>query len=695
MSDPTVRPPAPERRPRRVEVHGVRLEDPYHWLRERDSPEVRRHLEAENAYTAALMRDTEPLQKTLYDELLARIRQTDLSVPVRLDGYFYYSRTEEGRAYAIHCRKKASLSAPEEVILDQNALAEGLAYLRLGALRVSPDHRLLAYSTDTDGSERYALVLKDLGTGRLLGDRIEGTAGNVEWASDGRSLLYTTLNASRRPDRLWRHTLGRPQGEDALLFHEPDEAFFLGIRKTKDRSTFVMEFHSQVTSEARLLDAADPGNASGFRTVEPRRHGVEYSVERHGDRLIVLTNDGAPTFRLAAAPFDRPSRANWKDLVGARDAVTLEGVEVFREYLVTFERQDGLVRIRVRGTDGTLGHEVGFPEAVYTAWRSANPEYDARALRFGYTSLVTPHSVYDYDLVSRERTLLKATEVLGGYDPSAYATERLFAVSHDGTRVPVSLVYRLPFERDGSRPLLLYGYGAYGISTDAEFSSNRLSLLDRGFVFAIAHVRGGEDLGRAWYEDGKLGKKPNTFLDLVACAEHLAREGYTSPARLALTGGSAGGLLVGAALNMRPELFAAAIAKVPFVDVVNTMLDESLPLTVIEYDEWGNPSRREDFERLLSYSPYDNVGPHRYPHVLVTGGLNDPRVQSWEPAKWAARLRERSRGGAVLLKMDMGSGHGGPTDRYAALKETAFDYAFLLKALGLAPPPVGFFPGSP
>ncbi|HTL71619.1 MAG TPA: S9 family peptidase [Candidatus Eisenbacteria bacterium] len=669
--------------PHESTVHGHLLRDDYRWLRERSSEAVLGHLRAENAYTAAVMAPTEPLQKRLYDEMLSRIQETDLSVPVRIDDFFYYSRTEKGRQYPIWCRRRGSEEAPEEVLLDGNSLAEGRPYFRVGAFRVSSDHRLLAYSADTDGSESYTLRVKDLATGELLADELRGLSGGVEWSADDRILFYSTLNASRRPFRLWRHRLGDAQAADTLVFEEPDESYFLSVHKTKDRRYLVLGLHSQVTSEIRFLAASDPEGS--FRLVEPRRTGVEYALEHHDGRFFVLTNDAGRNFRLAVVSAAEPARANWKDVIPHRDHVLLEGLEVFRDHLVVYEREDGLPHLEVRGLKpgARPPHRIPFDEAVYTVWRGANPDFESRRLRFGYTSLVTPQSIYDYDLETGERVLKKRTPVLGGYDPSEYDSARVFAVSHDGTGVPVSLVWKKDRRRDPS-PTLLCGYGSYGISYDPEFSSTRLSLLNRGVVYAIAHVRGGSDLGRAWYEDGKLLKKKNTFLDFVAAAEDLVRRGFTKPELLAIEGGSAGGMLMGAVTNLRPSLFRAVIAKVPFVDVLQTMLDKSLPLTVIEEEEWGDPVDPAYFDYIRSYSPCDNVVPAAYPEMLITGGLNDPRVQYWEPAKWAAKLRENRKGKSrVLLKMNMDAGHGGASGRYDALKELAFEYAFILDSLGI------------
>ena len=667
--------------PRVHTVHGESRIDEYHWLRNREDPEVLAHLEAENRYTAQVMRHTEGLQELLYQELRGRIKESDLSVPSREDGWLYYSRTEAGAQYPIFCRRRDEAGAPEQVLLDLNRLAAGHAYFRMGAFEVSPDHRLLAYSVDTSGAESFSLFLKDLATGELLAETIEGTSPTAAWANDSRTLFYIVLDEVRRPSRLFRHPVGSNPAEDALVHHEPDEAFYLDVHRTRSRRWLLLELASHSTSEVRYLSADDP--TGEFRVVEPRRHGVEYVLTHHGDRFYIVTNDGAPNFRLVSAPVDQPGREHWTAVLPYRAEIKLDAVEAFARHLVVWERKDGLRRLRVLELATLEEHLVAFPEPVYTVRPNENPEFETTVFRFSYTSLVTPNSVVDYDLAARTWTVRKQTEVLGGYDPSRYRSERLFATAPDGVRVPVSLVYRLPLERGGTRPLLLQGYGSYGYSFDPAFSSNALSLLDRGWIVAIAHIRGGEEMGRAWYEAGKLLQKRNTFTDFIAAAEHLVAAGYTSPDRLAISGGSAGGLLMGAVTNLRPELFQAVIAEVPFVDVVNTMLDATLPLTVIEYDEWGNPNDPAYYEYIRSYSPYDNVASRDYPHLLVTAGLNDPRVAYWEPAKWTARLRARKTDrNRLLLRTNMGAGHGGASGRYDHLREVAFKYAFLLDVVG-------------
>jgi len=673
-------PPSARAIPTTQTVHGETRIDEYHWLRYREDPEVIAYLEAENRYTRDVMRHTEGLQELLYQEMRARIKETDLSVPERIDGWLYYTRTEAGGQYPIFCRRLDVEGSEEQVLLDQNLLAAGHDYFRMGAFEVSPDHRLLAYSVDTSGAESFRLVVKDLETGALLDEPIGNCSPSAAWGNDSRTLFYVQLDSARRPCRLHRHRLGDTPATDVEVHFEADESFFLDVGRTRSRRWLVLDISSHSTSEIRVLDADRPEGE--FRTVEPRRHGVEYGLTHHGDRFYLVTNDEAPNFRLVSAPELAPGRENWRPVLPYQPDIKLDSADAFRDHLVLWERHEGLRRIRVLTLATGEQHLVPFPEPVYTVWPYENPEFDTTVLRFGYTSMVTPVSVIEYDLAARTWTVRKETPVLG-YDRSHYRSERIFAPAPDGARVPVSLAYRLPFAPDGSRPLLLNGYGAYGVCFDPGFSSNLLSLLDRGFVVAIAHVRGGEELGRAWYESGKLLNKRNSFSDFIAVAEHLVREGYAAPDRLAIGGGSAGGLLMGAVTNLRPDLFRAVLAEVPFVDVVNTMLDASLPLTVIEYDEWGNPHDPEYYEYIRSYSPYDNVQSRDYPHILVTAGLNDPRVAYWEPAKWTARLRARKTDtNQLLLKTNMGAGHGGASGRYDFLREVAFKYAFLMEAMG-------------
>ncbi len=682
---PDGKPPVAKRQPRAQTLHGDTLTDDYYWLRDRQDPEVIRYLEEENRYTEARTRHTAVLQEQLYQEILGRIKETDLSAPDRLGDYYYYSRTEQGKQYGIYCRKKGSLESPEQVLLDANALAAGQKYFRLGAYRQSPDHRLLAYSTDTNGSEVYTLVIQDLETGRRLPDQILNTYYGVEWSADNQHLFYTTLDAAKRPYRLWRHRLGADSKDDQLVYEEKDEMFFLRLSKSRSREYLLLSLESKTTSEVRFLRADRP--VESFRVLHPRQHDVEYHAEHHGSRFFIVTNDHARNFKLMEAPVANPAKTNWREVIPHRAAVKLDDIDAFQDHLVIYERERGLKTMRVRNLQTGQTHTVEFPEPVYTFGAGPNLEFRTSQLRFQYTSLVTPRSVFDYDMNTRKRDLQKRYDVLGGYDPTQYQSERVFAKASDGTQVPVSLVYRKGMTRNGKNPLFLYAYGSYGSSTEPSFSSDRLSLLDRGFVFAMAHLRGGGEMGRPWYDQGKLLNKKNTFTDFIACAEHLVREKYTSSDRLVISGGSAGGLLMGAVVNLRPDLFRAVIAKVPFVDVINTMLDQTIPLTVTEFEEWGNPQDKKYYHYMKSYSPYDNVGAKAYPPMLVTAGLNDPRVAYWEPAKWVAKLRRlKTDQNVLLLKTNLGAGHGGPSGRYDRFRETAFDYAFLLDLLGLEKP---------
>jgi oligopeptidase B len=684
VPDPEISaPPVARRVPVADTLFGDVRVDEYRWMRDRSSPEVIAYLEAENAYTESMMRHTEALQEKLYEEMVGRIKETDLSVPYPMNGYLYYERTEEGKQYPVFCRKKGSLEAEEEVLLDENALAEGHDFFEVWARRVSPDTRLLAYAVDTTGAEVFSVFFKDLTTGELLPDVIADAEYDIEWANDSRTLFYTTMDPeTRRSDRLWRHTLGTEQSADVLMHHEEDPAYGVWISKTRSGEYIVMDVGSRVTSEEHVLDADNPSGA--FSMIEPREKDVEYFLSHTGEHFYFRTNDDeAKNYKVVRAPVASPGKENWETVVPHRDRVKVERIAAFAGHLVLYEREGGLRRLRILELAGGDEHYVEFPDPVYAVYLGDNREFETSLLRFSYESLVTPGSVFDYDMNTRERTLLKQREVLGGYDPGLYDSERLFATAGDGTRVPVSLVYRADLRREGGNPLYLMGYGAYGASMDPWFSSNRLSLLDRGFVYAMAHVRGGGEMGEEWYEAGSMLNKKNTFTDFIACSEHLITEGYAAPGALAATGGSAGGLLIGAVLNMRPDLYGAVVADVPFVDVINTMLDASIPLTVGEYDEWGNPNEEEYYFYMKSYSPYDNVGPMDYPDLLITASLNDQRVQYWEPAKWAARLRaEKTGDGVLLLRTNMGAGHGGSSGRYERLRELAFEYAFILDRLG-------------
>ncbi len=662
-----------------MELHGdVRVDD-WYWLRERDNPEVIAYLEAENRYTEAMLADTDALEDELYEEIKGRIRQDDVTVPFRRGDYWYYQRTEDGKPYPIHCRKR-SLDGPEEVMIDPNALTEG-GYLSVRGIQPSPDQQYISWARDDVGRRIYTLEVRNLATGEDFPDRIEQTTGSSEWASDGKTLFYSRQDPETlRPYQVLRHVLGTDPSEDVLVYEEPDETYYMGLGRSKSKRYIIIASTHTLRSEYRYLDASDP--TGEWKVLLERSGEHEYEADHIGDRWYLRTNDGAENFRLVSAPEETPGRKHWREEIAGRDDVFLEGVELFDEHIVVSERREGLLGLRVLGRTPerqSVDYQIEFDEPAYDVWLTANVEPDA-PLRYRYTSLTTPPTTYDHDFESSERTLLKQDEVIG-YDPRAYATDRLWVEARDGARVPVSIVYSRDFERDGTRPLLLYAYGSYGSSTDASFRSSIVSLLDRGFSFAIAHIRGGQELGRAWYEDGKKLAKKNTFTDFIDVADYLVDNGYTSKDRLFARGGSAGGLLMGAIINMRPELFQGVVAAVPFVDVVTTMLDSSIPLTTGEWDEWGDPRDEEFYHYMKSYSPYDNVGPLAYPHLLVTTGLHDSQVQYWEPAKWVAKLRaERVDSNLLLLDTDMEAGHGGASDRYKRYRDTAEQYAFLLKA---------------
>jgi oligopeptidase B len=680
MNEDTPTPPVAARRPYEITTHDHTRVDDYYWLREKENPEVIAYLEAENAYTTAMLKETEPLQETLYKEMVGRIQETDQTVPVRKDDHYYYTRTEEGKQYPIYCRRHGSLDAPEEILLDLNQLAEGHAYLRMGIFRVSPDHRLLAYSLDTTGAEQYLISFKRLDDGELLPDQIANTSYSGEWAADSTTFFYTTKDAAMRDYQVWRHRLGGDSSADEKVYEDLDERFWVHLDRSKDRRYLFVRSESKETGEQHFLLTGEP--YSSFTLLSPRVEGVRYQAEHREGTFFIVTNDAAKNFRIMTAPADAPARANWAEFLAHRDAVKIDDIDLFARYLAVYERENGLRTLRIVDLESGEHHYVNFPEPVYTYATDENPEFPSEVLRFTYTSLTTPGSVFDYHMATRERELRKQQPVLGGFDRENYKTERIFATAEDGTQVPISLVYRKDCFHGEPVRCLLYGYGSYGFSVDPAFDSNRISLLDRGIIFAIAHIRGGQEMGRVWYDQGKFLQKRNTFTDFIACARHLIAEGYTTPGQLAIFGGSAGGLLIGAVLNMAPELFHAAVAAVPFVDVVTSMLDETIPLTVPEFEEWGNPKEPKYYEYMRSYSPYDNVTAQEYPHLLITAGLNDPRVQYWEPAKWTALLRARRSGdNLLLLKTEMGAGHAGPSGRYDFLKERALHFAFLLHAL--------------
>ena len=677
-------PPLAPQRPLRSEIHGDVRIDPYFWLRDREDPAVLAYLEAENAYTAAVMEPTTGLQETLFQEMRGRLQETDLSVPEQIDDYFYYVRTEQGQQYPLYCRKQGDLDAPEELLLNQNQLAAGQPYCEIGNFRISPDHQLLAYSLDTAGDETYTLYVKDLSSGELLPDTVPNTYYGLEWANDNRTLFYTVLDDAKRPCNLYRHHLGNSLADDTLLLHETDLRFSIRIHKSKSKAYLVVTIDSTITSEVWTIPAHQPNLAP--QIIEPRREGIEYAVTHHADRFFITTNEAALNFQVMTAPTSHPGRAHWQVWIAHRDTVMVSGTEAFARHLVVFEREGGLRQVRIVSLTDDQDHRITLPDAVYSLSPARNPEFDSRLLRFTYSSLTTPDTVFDYDMAQRTLHLRKQRPVLGGYDPAQYATARVWATAPDSVQIPISLVHRKNLALDGNNPALLKGYGAYGVAWDAGFDAKLISLLDRGFVVAIAHIRGGSELGRGWYEAGKLLAKQNSFTDFIACAEHLIAQGYTSSQKLTISGRSAGGLLMGAVTTLRPDLFAGVIAGVPFVDVINTMLDASIPLTVSEFEEWGNPLHPDFYAYMKAYSPYDNVAAMAYPHILATAGFNDPRVQYWEPAKWVAKLRTlKTDDNRLLLKTNLAAGHSGASGRYDALREAAFEYAFLLDVVGKSP----------
>jgi oligopeptidase B len=689
----TVPPVAPVRHTEK-KLHGHTLIDDYAWLRDKEDPEVTAYLEAENAYCAEVMEPTKALQKTLYDEMVSHIKETDVSVPFREGAFWYYSRTEQGAQYPIYCRKPVSEGAEdqlpdnavrEEIILDINELARNESYMAVNALTVSDDGNLLAYSIDNKGFRQYTLQVKDLRTGQLLPERVE-RVGSIVWAADNKTLFYTVEDEEqKRQFQFYRHTLETPHSNDVLVFEETDERFNVGSGRTRDGKYIVLESSSHTTTEEQFLPADDP--LGEWKLIEPRQDDIEYYVDHRHGLFYIRTNDTGRNFRLVTAPVEAPSQANWKEVIPHRDAIMLEEVDLFGPFYVACERTNGLQHMRVFTFDGqgestAAPREITFPEPVYSARPHVNHIFDTHKFRYGYQSLVTPSSIYEYDIATGESTLLKQLEVPGSFDRTQYKSERLFATASDGTQVPVSIVYRKDIFKKSANPLYVYGYGSYGYSLPNNFSSNRLSLLDRGFVIAYAHIRGGGDLGKPWHDDGRLMKKLNTFTDFITVTEFLIANGYGDAQRVAIEGGSAGGLLMGAVANMRPDLFRAVLSHVPFVDVMNTMLDTSLPLTVPEYEEWGDPNQAEAFEYMLGYSPYDNVEAKKYPAMLVKTSLYDSQVMYWEPAKYVAKLRARKTDSNVLLfQTNMTAGHSGASGRYDYLNEIAMDYAFLLREL--------------
>ncbi|UQA75991.1 S9 family peptidase [Sphingobacterium siyangense] len=671
-------------------IHDDTVQDDYYWMidyfkKGEKSQEVIDYLEEENNYTNLMLQDTEDLQESLFHELKSRIKEKDESVPYYKNGYFYYSRTEEGKQYFKFCRKKGTLECEEEVLLDVDQLAEGHAYYTAKGFSVSPDNRLLAFSVDTVSRREYTIFIKNIETGEIYPDQIKNTEGAAIWGNDNRTLFYTAKNpVTLLSEKIMRHTLGGDPAADVLVYEEKDNTNYIGVGKSKNGKYVMINSEGTLSSEIWLLNADSP--QSEFRIFQPRIQDVLYSVVALEDRFLILTNDGAINFRIMQCPLDRTDRSHWQPFIDHRPDVLVSDIEEFKDFLAIAERKNGLTQLAIYNLKSQHQHYLDFGEVAYTVYPGINVEYNSDKLRYGYTSLVTPSSVYEYDMAKQKKILLKQQEILGGYDQTAYITERVFATARDGVQVPISIVYKKGTKLDGSAPLLQYAYGSYGASMDPTFSSNRLSLLDRGFIYALAHIRGGEEMGRQWYEDGKMMHKMNTFYDFVDCGKYLIDQHYCMPEHLYAQGGSAGGLLMGVIANIAPEQYHGIIAQVPFVDVVNTMLDDTIPLTTNEYDEWGNPNEKEAYYYMKAYSPYENIEAKEYPNLLVTTGLHDSQVQYFEPAKWVAKLRATKIGDAVLLlKTDMDYGHGGASGRFDYLKEIALEYAFLFKLEGIIP----------
>jgi oligopeptidase B len=677
------KPPTAKKVPKATQIHGYTVTDDYAWMADKTKTDkdVLAYLKAETDYADAMMKPTTGFQEALYKEMLARIKETDENVPYRKGDYFYYTRTEQGKQYPIFCRKKDALKAPEEVTLDMNKMAEGQQFFSVGAYNVSEDGNLLAFSTDTTGFRQYNLFVKDLRTGQIS-EKIAERVTSVAWANDNRTLFYGQEDdVTKRSNKIFRHALG--SGKHDLLFEEKDELYNTGVGKTRSKGYIVVGSTSSTTSEMRYLPAAEPGDE--LKLFLPRKENHEYYIDHLGDNFYIRTNDQGKNFRLVTAPVGDPSQKNWKEIIPHRKDVMLEDVDCYAGHYIVVERENGLPKFHITDLKSGKTHEVEFPEPVYVAYPGQNAEFNTTNFRFNYESFITPSSVYDYDVLMRKRELRKQQPVLGGYAPNLYKSERVYATASDGVNVPISIVYKKDLKRDGQRSMLLDGYGSYGIPNDVEFSSNRLSLLDRGVIFATAHIRGGGEMGKEWHDTGKMMAKRNTFTDFITAAEYLVNEKYTSKDRLIITGGSAGGLLMGAVTNMRPDLFKAVVSYVPFVDVMNTMLDASLPLTVGEYLEWGNPNEKPAYDYMRSYSPYDNVEKKAYPTMLVRTSLNDSQVMYWEPAKYVAKLREMKTDNNLLLfkiKLEPG-GHGGASGRYDRLRDMAFDYAFILGQFGV------------
>jgi len=680
-----IKTPRAKKIPVQLEKHGdVRIDD-YFWLRERENPEVLDYLTRENDYNERMTAHTKQLQEDLFQEVKKRIKEDDSSVPYKLNGYWYVTRFEKGKDYPIYSRKKETLDAPEEILFDVNEMAKGHDYYRLSGLSVSPNNKLISYAVDTVSRRKYTLYIKNLETGEVYPEKIKNTTGGATWANDNKTLFYARKDEETlRSNKIFKHRLGTKAKEDELVFFEEDETFHTYVYKSKSQRYIIIGSDSTLTSEYRFIAADDPHGE--LQIVQPRIRGVEYGIAHYRDSFYILTNkDGATNFKLMKAPVHNPGIENWEEVIPHREHVLLEDIDLFRDYLVVSERSDGLNKIHIRRWDGTDSYFLPFDNETYTAFTGTNPDFDTEILRYTYNSLTTPTQVVDFNMRTREKDVKKELEVLGGkFQKENYVSDRIWATARDGAKIPMTLVHRKELKRDGKNPVLQYAYGSYGSTIDPYFSNVRLSLLDRGFIFVIAHVRGGEYLGRQWYEDGKLLKKKNTFTDFIDCTRHLIEEKYTSAEHMYASGGSAGGLLMGAVANMAPQLYKGIIASVPFVDVVTTMLDESIPLTTGEYDEWGNPNDAEYYTYMKSYSPYDNVTAQNYPNMLVTTGLHDSQVQYWEPAKWVAKLRElKTDSNKLLFHTNMEAGHGGASGRFEALREVAEEYAFLLDLEGM------------
>lgn len=675
-----ITPPTATKNPKELSIHGDTRVDNYYWMNQREDPEVIKFLEAENQYTTEMMAHLSTFQDKLFEEMKGRIKEDDETVPYKNNGYFYITRFEKGNEYPIYSRKKGSLEAKEEIMLNVNELAKAYDFYNVGGRSVSPNNKLLAFGEDTLSRRIYTLKFKNLETGEMLGDVIPNTTGSAVWANDNKTLFYSVKDESLRPYKIFKHKLGTPASDDVEVYHEADETFTAYVFKTKSEKYISILSYQTLSTEFRMLDADEPDGT--FKIVQPRERDLEYFVDHFEDKFYIRTNMDAKNFRLMETSVDATEKENWKEVIPNRDDVLLEGMEIFNNYLVLSERKNGITQLRVIPQEGEE-HYINFGEDAYLAYTSVNYDFDTDLLRIGYQSMTTPSTTYDYNMKTKDMKLLKQQEVVGDFKPENYQSERVFAKARDGAMIPISIVYKKGFKKDGKQPLLLYGYGSYGASMDPYFSSTRLSLLDRGFGYAIAHIRGGEEMGRQWYENGKLLKKKNTFFDFIDCGEFLIAENYTGKGHLFAMGGSAGGLLMGAVVNYRPDLWKGVVAAVPFVDVITTMLDETIPLTTGEYDEWGNPNDKEYYDYIKSYSPYDNVEAKEYPAMLVTTGLHDSQVQYWEPAKWVAKMREMKVGkNPLLLHTNMEAGHGGASGRFQRLKETAREYAFVLDLAG-------------